>query len=62
MKTAILMSAYFNIAVFPYIQRIGMDVFIGSLIPIENCSLNHLRSILYLVASSKFGIVWSGFR
>lgn len=25
------MSAYFNIAVFPYIQRIGMDVFIGSL-------------------------------
>lgn len=32
MKTAILMSAYFNIAGFSLIFiRIGMDVFIGSL-------------------------------
>lgn len=65
MKTAILMSAYFNIAVFPYIHKDWHGCLYWQplwFIPIENCSLNHLRSILYLVASSKFGIVWSGFR
>lgn len=31
MKTAILMSAYFNIAVFPYIHKDWHDVFIDSL-------------------------------